>query len=156
MECITGNPPLLTKAIILLNVFHLFSSVTQKPYKWHIIRFHLFWAFAFIFSHDSEWESKQHNHPSVWLCLVEVRKDRQTNKYVILFPFASQKNKFNVSQKSQESIGIPVEEVCCSEAWHFPPSRHCMSSTVVHSLIVWGGIIFDPVKTINPGIDNVK
>lgn len=107
MECKTGNLPLLTKAIIHLNVFHFFSSVTQKPYKWHIIRSHLFGAFAFTFIHVCEWESKQHNHSSVWLCLVRVRKDRQTNKYIILFPLPSQKNKFDLRQKSQKKYTVP-------------------------------------------------
>lgn len=35
-------------------------------------------------------------------------------------------------------------------------SRHCVFSKVVHSLIVWGGIIFVSVKTVNLGTDKVK
>lgn len=101
MECKTGNPPLLTKAIILLNVFHLLSSVTQKPYKWHIIRFHLFWAFAFIFINVSEWTRKQHNRLSVRLCFVDLTKD--IIKYIITFFLASQKNSFH-SKKTKKGV----------------------------------------------------
>lgn len=136
MECKTGNPPLLTKAIILLNVFHLFSSVTQKPYTRHIIRSCIFfWTFAFLFIHAGEWENKQLNHPSVWLCLAEVRKDRQINKCIILFSSAPQKNKCNTSQKRQESVeflgrGVLLRNMMTFETTGINTSFDCLSKVI--------------------------
>lgn len=147
MECKTGNPPLLTKAIILLNVFHLFCSVTQKPHKWHIIRLRLF---EMQFVHVSEWRSKQHNHSSVWPLVVEVRKDRQTNKCIILFHFCSWEELIYHQSDGARTCMVPCGRLRIW--WHLQLSKHYILSAA-HIFIVLGGIIFDSVKRMNLGTD---
>lgn len=127
MECKTGNPPLLTKAIILLNVFHLFCSVTQKPHKWHIIRLRLF---EMQFVHVSEWRSKQHNHSSVWPHVVEVRKDRQTNKCIILYHFCSWEELIYHQSDGARTCMVP-----CGRLTEYDDICNCQSTIFCQQLI---------------------
>lgn len=102
MECKTGNPLILTKAFILLNVFHHFSCHTETIQMVH--NKIPFFEFLLLYSFMSVNGKANSESPARLTLFSQGQKKKK--KSIILFLLAPHKSKFNARKWIQKSVGF--------------------------------------------------